>query len=811
MMRYMNIPEYRSQEIEKKWQKWWQEEGIYTTPRHVPGKENFYALSEFAYPSGNLHVGHWYAFAVPDIYARFKRMNGYNVLYPIGFDAFGLPAENAAIKRGVDPREWTYSNMDYMKGQLMSMGASFDWTRTLATCDPEYYKWTQWMFNQFYTNDLVERAMTKTNWCESCKTILANEQVVGGRCERCDTEVVQKDMAQWMLKITNFADALVDDLEKLPWDESIKQAQREWIGRSFGTEVTFKIKDQEIEFQSYTTRVETIFSAAFIVIAPEHNIVYDLKNYIENWSDVEIYIDQSIKKSDLNRQQSREKTGVELKGVTAINPANNQQIPIWIADFVLVNYGTGIVFGDAHDERDFEFAKKFKIPLTISVIPENQSSDEILNLETCYEKEGVMINSGEFDGLTTQSARQKIADWLVKRGSAKLTKKYRLRDWGISRQRYWGCPIPIVYDPQGNAHAVPDEHLPWVLPSDIDYTPDGTAPLARSQELRERTERIFGPGWTPEVDTMDTFVDSSWYFYRYLDPQNNIEFASNESMEDWMPVDYYFGGAEHTTMHLLYSRFWTKALHSIGLVSHDEPYDKRLNRGLILGPDGAKMSKSKGNVIDPDEVVFHVGADTVRMYLAFIGPFNEPGSYPWDPNGVVGIRRFLERIWRLSEKISPNTSSRYFQSVLHKTIKKVTDDIERLKLNTAISSLMILLNEAEKSETITQSDYESLLKMLAVFAPHISEELWQERLKHTESIHTLDWPVYNKSLLVDDETNLAIQINGKVRGEIILPTDSTEDIVREHVLKLPEIQKWIDGRDIIKFIYVPGRIINIVV
>lgn len=877
------MKQYDSMAIEKKWQQYWQENKTFKTKDLVEGKENFYALSEFAYPSGNLHVGHWYAFAVPDIYARFKRMSGYNVLYPMGFDAFGLPAENAAIKRGLDPRKWTYENMDYMKNQLKSMGASFDWDRLIATCDPDYYKWTQWMFTEFYKNNLVERAITKTNWCESCKTVLANEQVVSGTCERCGNQVTQRDIAQWMLKITEFADELIDDLDTLDWDDSIKQSQREWIGRKEGSEISFPIsqvlnentifgekkesaykqtlsnglyKYINFKIDIFTTRADTLFGATYIVLAPEHELIQNLKNQIENWDEVENYLKEVEKKSDLERQQSKEKTGVELRGITVINPATKDEIPVWVADYVLAHFGTGAVMAvPAHDERDCEFALKYNLPFKFVVLPsagemgnsrplvtsgENafilsagaieEVGQKQINAEWnamydllsevhdnngllpigkrfCCTFEGKLINSPGFNTKISEEARSLI----TKHVDGEMKKTYRLRDWGISRQRYWGCPIPMVYDPEGNAHIVPEEHLPWILPDDVDHTPDGTAPLARSEELKKRTEEIFGKGWVPEVDTMDTFVDSSWYFYRYLDNKNNNEFSSQEALKKWMPIDMYFGGAEHTTMHLLYSRFWVKALHKLGYVEENEPYKGRLNRGLILGPDGAKMSKSKGNVIDPDEVVSHVGADAVRMYLAFIGPFNEPGNYPWDPNGVVGVRRFIERVWRLAEKVSDDKSSEELIKSLHKTIKKVSDDIERLKLNTAISSMMVFVNVAEKESSISKQDYEMFVKMFGTFAPHTAEEIWQEVLGNKESIHLTDWPHHNESLVIDNVIKLGVQVNGKIRAEIEIEPDANENFVKEKVLNLEDIKKWMDGKNIKKFIYVPGRIINIVI
>lgn len=848
-----DLQHFNAQEIEKKWQSYWEEHNTYVTPHKVEGKENFYTLSEFTYPSGNLHVGHWYAFAVPDIYARFKRMQGYNVLFPTGFDAFGLPAENAAIKRAADPKEWTWEHMEHMRNQLRTMGASFDWSREVVTADPSYYRWTQWMFNEFYKNDLVYRAITKVNWCEHDKTILANEQVVNGRCERCDNEVVQKDMPQWMLRITNFADALVDDLDTLDWDHSIKQAQREWIGRKEGSIIPFKINtDDSSNIEVFTTRADTLFGVTYLVLAPEHSSVQDFKDNIENWDEVESYIQKVSKKSDLERQQATEKTGVQLKGITAINPATHEPIPVWIADYVLAHFATGAVMAvPAHDERDAEFALKHNLPFKFVVLPsagevgnsrelvlsgenhtvvnakEGKSGQEAINAQWntfydvigtvtdgklpkgsrfCCTFEGKVINSGEYNGQPTELAKTNI----TKDVGGSMTTTYRLKDWGISRQRYWGCPIPMVYDPEGNPHPVPEEHLPWTLPTDVDHTPDGTAPLARSEELKKRTEEIFGEGWTPEVDTMDTFVDSSWYFYRYLDSKNENEFASKKVLKDWMPVSQYFGGAEHTTMHLLYSRFWTKALYSLGLVNESEPYQHRLNRGLILGPDGQKMSKSKGNVIDPDDVVSHVGADTVRTYLAFIGPFNEPGSYPWDPNGVVGVRRFLDRVYRLKGRISDNTSPEEVTRELHKTIKKVTEDMQRFKFNTAISAMMILVNTIEKSASISKDDYQIVLQLVACFAPHLSEELWFS-LGNTDSIHTSAWPIYDESLIIESQQILAVQINGKVRAEVGLSPDATEEEVKTVVFDNKEVQKWLDGNEPKKFIYVPGRIINIVV
>lgn len=762
---------YDHKDIEKKWQDRWEEEGLYKTPNKVLGKDNHYTLVEFSYPSGNLHVGHWYAFSMPDMFARYKRMRGYNSLYPMGFDAFGLPAERAAILHGKNPKDWTYKNMEYMQNQLRSMGASFDWNRRVVTSDPEYYRWTQWMFNQFYKNDLAYKANTKVNWCPTDKTILANEQVIDGKCDRCGTEVEQKDQEQWMLKITEFADALVDDLEDLDWNDAIKEAQKSWIGRSEGSEISFKLSSGD-SVDVFTTRADTLFGVTYVVLAPEHPLVHKLLDQVENKQEVEKYIEETKKKSELDRQQAKEKTGVELKGIKAINPVNGEEVPVWIADYVLAGYGTGAVMAvPAHDERDAEFAEKYGLPIL------------------------------ERDFVDKKEITEKVG--------GRLVKNYRLRDWGISRQRYWGCPIPIVYDPEGNAHAVPDEHLPWLLPEDVDHTPDGTAPLARSKEFFERTEKIFGAGWKPEVETMDAFVDSSWYFYRYLDPKNEKEFCSTDAQKDFMPIDIYFGGAEHTTMHLLYSRFWVKALRKIGLTNINEPYTRRINRSLILGPDGNKMSKSKGNVIDPDEVVGFVGADTVRTYLAFIGPYGATSHYPWDPNGVVGIRRFIERFCKTAELITQeNTKS--LDTLLHKTIKKVTDDIERYKFNTAISAIMIFINEVEKEKKISKEQYSQVVKLLSPLAPHVSEEIWREVLGNSNSVHLEDWPVYDESLIKDEEVNISVSVNGKSRSLVKVPFDSEEEFVLSEVKEDQNLSKWIDGKNIKKVIFVPNKIINII-
>lgn len=935
-------------EFEKKWQEKWQEDGIYNVGERDPQKEKEYVLVELPYPSGNLHIGHWYAFAVPDIYVRYRRMNGVQVAYPMGFDAFGLPAENAAIKRSINPREWTESNIEYMKGQLSSMGNAFSWDMTASTIDPDYYRWTQWMFTKFFENDIAYRGSGNVNWCPGCNTVIANEQVqTDGTCERCDSAVEKKDMPQWMMRITKYADRLVDDLNDLDWPEHIKDSQRNWIGRSEGAEIDFMLSTGD-QVTVFTTRPDTLFGATYMVLAPEHALVAKNKEIITNWSEVEAYVKEAAQIDEEDRlNDTKEKTGVKLEGISATNPANGEEIPVYIADYVLATYGTGAIMAvPAHDERDFAFATKYGIPVKQVVVtcaddtnnppqegfeeikrntvivhlkdkstgkfamldwhgtlegistaimggieegqtPEDAALAEIkeeaaisgvkivkklrwetaakycashkkqnrcahsyvflaevesldsqgeisekekkihtlvwededkvlshltpdhqklvwtlLNEEQALIGSGYLMNSGEFDDMNSEEA--KIA--ITKKVGGRMTNTYRLRDWSIGRQRFWGVPIPIVYDPEGNAHAVPKEHLPWLLPEDVDYKPTGEAPLAKSDELKKRTEDIFGKGWKPEVETMDTFVDSSWYFLRYIDNQCKEVPASLDKQKDWMPIDIYFGGAEHTTMHLLYSRFWQKALFDLGLVTTEEPYKRRINRGLILGPDGNKMSKSKGNVVDPDEQVERVGSDTVKMYLAFMGPYGEVANYPWDMGGIAGIHRFLERVNGLNEHISDEENLETTR-LLHKTIKKVTSDIKQLKFNTAISAMMVFVNHVERS-SITSDGYATLLRLLAPFAPHLTEQLYSEL--ENESIHISTWPSYDEALTIDSEVTIGVQINGKVRGEITIAPDADENMALEAAKASENIAQKLTVGELVKVIYVPGRILNLI-
>ena len=791
---------YDHRDIEKKAREKWAGLDLYTTDLSDTSKEPYYLLVEFPYPSGDLHIGHWYAFAVTDIYARMLRARGKNVLFPIGFDAFGLPAENAAIKNNLDPKEWTYTNIEHMREQLKSMGASFDWSKEVIACDPSYYQWTQWLFTKLFEHGLAEHREAPVKWCPKDQTVLANEQVIDGHCERCGTEVEEKRLTQWFLKITDYAERLLAGLDTLPWREEIKEAQRAWIGKSEGARIKFEIRNpkSETKIEVFTTRPDTIFGATYLVVAPEHPMAKEYRSQ----TSVKSYLEATAKKTERERSENKEKTGVRIGGAMAINPATKEEIPIYVADYVLGSYGTGAVMAvPAHDERDFEFAKKFDLPI-LEVVKNGGT-----NLP--YTGTGILANSGEYTGRDNEEATGDI----VKFVGGETTTQYRIRDWLVSRQRYWGCPIPIVYDPEGKPHTVPAEHLPWLLPTDVDFRPTGKAPLASSKEFKERVSRIFGEGWTPEYDTLDTFVDSSWYFLRYLDPKDSHDFSDAALMKKWLPINRYSGGSEHTTMHVLYARFFMKALYDLALVPVDEPFNERFNRGLIMGPDGSKMSKSKGNVVNPDEFVQKYGADAVRVYLAFIGPYNEPGSYPWNLTGVAAMRKFLDRVERLvdghpmsksAEDIKCPTSVQ--QSVARATVK-VADDGDRFKFNTGIAALMTLVNELEDLETIPRSVLTDLVIMLAPFAPHLAEHLW-EKLGGEGSVHQQAWPTATIDAVSTGE--VVVQVNGKRRGSTTLTINVSEETAVKEALKISAVVTALVGKEPRRVVYVPGKIVNFV-
>ncbi len=793
--------------IENKWQRKWSKEKLYDVKERDEELQKEYILVEWPYPSGNLHIGHWYAFAVPDIYVRYKRMSGIQVLYPMGFDAFGLPAENAAIKHCVDPKKWTEQNVKTMRQQLDSMGASFSWNKTCNSTDTDYYMWTQWMFTKLFDAGLAYKGVSIVNWDPIDNTVIANEQVLpDGTSDRSGAVVEKKEMPQWMLRITNYADRLIDDLDELDWPEHIKESQRQWIGRSFGAEIDFMLSTRDY-ISCFTTRADTLFGVTYLAISPEHPLIDKIAHYIKNISEVKDYQSKSIQTDEKERLDiTREKTGVKLEGVYAFNPATNESIPIYVADYVLMNYGTGSVMGvPAHDKRDYKFATTHNLDIKQVIQADPTKDNTQSDVTDCIIYEGILCNSGDFNGIHSSEAKQMIVSHF--KGKAKNI--YRLRDWSIGRQRYWGTPIPIVYDPSGNPHPIPLEHLPWKLPEDVDFKPTGQPPLAKSKELLQRTERIFGKGWKPEVETMDTFVDSSWYFLRYTDPSNTEAPFSQTLLQKWMPIDVYFGGPEHTTMHLLYARFWQKALFDIKLTIFNEPFLKRINRGLLLGTDGNKMSKSKGNVIDPDKQVELVGADTVRMYLAFLGPY-EGSNYPWDSGGVAGIRRFLERVYGLVDLINEigNTDVKVIQQ-LHKTASKIHNDVPQYKFNTAISALMVCVNTMEKAP-FTKVELIFFIKLIAPFAPHLAEEMWSE-LGQRGSVHKTNIPTPDPKQLIEVTSTIGVQINGKTRGSITVEIDANEEAVMQAVRDSSILRSKISNCEIKNVIYKPGKILNIII
>lgn len=961
--------DYEHKKIEPEIQKLWEKEGLYKTPENPKAERKRYVLDMFPYPSGaGLHVGHVEGYTATDIYSRFLRMSGFDVMHPMGWDAFGLPAENYAVKTGIHPSETTQKAVDNFTLQINKLGLSYDWSRELNTSSQEYFKWTQWLFLLFYKNGLAYKKKAAVNWCPGCQTVLANEQVVDGFCERCGTAVVKKDMEQWFFNITRYSDELIKDLDTIDWPESTKAAQRNWVGKSEGAEIIFPMKksfnyvlvhgfaggsdkhfipwlkeelesrensvvipalpnpkepnvEEQIEFlkkevdftedtivvahslgsvvalkaieslshkiqklvlvggfldanihsdkkyfdtfnwnfdfekikknvheivilhdghddvipheqaenleqklggllvhtqatephfrskeedvvlraslagiTAFTTRPDTLFGATYMVLAPEHPLIAAHKRDIKNIQEVEGYVELAKNKSDVERNaQGKDKTGVKIEGVSVINPGTGKPIPVYVADYVLPGYGSGAIMAvPAHDERDFEFAKAFDLPIIEVVDGEG---------ELPRGQHGALVNSGVFTGLVSDEAKSQIVAHVG--GVSKTV--YRLRDWLVSRQRYWGAPIPIVYDPDGIPHAIPEEHLPWKLPIDVDYNPKGTAPLGSSKELRERTEKIFGKGWTPEIDTMDTFVDSSWYFLRFTDPHNTNVFADQKKIKEWLPVDTYVGGAEHSVLHLLYARFFTKALRDLGFLNIDEPFTRLRHQGMILGPDGEKMSKSKGNIVNPDDMIERFGADTLRVYEMFMGPFNQAKA--WSIDNMVGVRRFIEKVWRLHEKVSDKVSEE--SGLMAKTIKKVSEDIPEFRLNTVVSALMICANAFEKKEHIATKDYRTFLQLLAPLAPHITDALWRE-LGEKQSIHNSAWPTYDESALEEEVESYAVQVNGKVRDTITVDVGLKDEEIFE-LARTEKVEKWIDGGEVKRAIVVRGKIVSFVV
>ena len=805
---------YNFKEIEEKWQKKWYTEGTFNAKDDYSQKK-WYGLIEFPYPSGQgLHVGHPRSYTALDIIARKKRMEGYNVLYPIGFDAFGLPAENYAIKNHVHPKVITEKNIAHFTEQLKALGFSFDWSRVVNTTDPNYYKWTQWIFIQLFKHGLAYKATMPINFCTGCKVGLANEEVVNGVCERCGSKEVKKEKSQWMLKITEYAQRLIDDLDDVDYLEKIKTQQKNWIGRSEGAEVKFKIKNYDKELVVYTTRPDTLFGATYMVVAPEHPIIQELESEITNLEEVKAYQKQAQMKSDFERSElNKEKTGVELKGIKAINPLTGTEIPIWVSDYVLITYGTGAIMAvPAHDDRDFAFAKKFDLPITQVIKP---MSDDVVCDVT---KEpftdvttGRLINSGFLNSLSVEDAKKKVIDYLEEQKIGTRKVNYKLRDWVFSRQRYWGEPIPMVYCEDCGWVPVPEDELPLVLPDIDDYEPgeNGESPLAKHTEWINTKCPHCGKPAKRETDTMPQWAGSSWYFLRYMDPHNDKALASKEALEYWSPVDWYNGGMEHTTLHLLYSRFWHKFLYDIGVVPTKEPYQKRTSHGMILGSNGEKMSKSKGNVVNPDDIVAEFGADTFRIYEMFMGPFDQ--TAPWSMESIRGCNKFLDRVWNLQDfLVEGDTYSPEFEKMMHKAIKKVSSDIEEMKFNTCVSTFMTMVNEFYRAKKINKAEFKTLLHLLNPFVPHMTEELF-EILSEKDTIANTPWPTYDEAKTIDDEIEIPIQVNGKVKATILVALDTEEPLVKEKVHEVPAIQNATAGKTIVKEIYVKNKIYNIVV
>ena len=799
---------YDHKQVEKKWQDIWDEKQCFHA-ENDSDKEKFYALVEFPYPSGQgLHVGHPRSYTALDIVARKKRMQGYNVLYPMGWDAFGLPTENFAIKNHVHPAEVTKKNIARFKSQLKSLGLSFDWSREINTTDPSYYKWTQWIFLQLFKKGLAYKKEMSVNWCTSCKCVLANEEVVNGVCERCGSEVVHKTESQWMLAITKYAQRLIDDLDDVDYIERVKIQQRNWIGRSTGAEVDFKTTEGDT-LTVYTTRPDTLFGATYMVISPEHPMIEQWADKLNNIEDVRAYREEAARKSDFERTElNKDKTGVKLDGVAAINPVNGKQIPIFVSDYVLMGYGTGAIMAvPAHDDRDWEFAKKFGCEI-IEVVSGGEDVQKAAF--TAKDETGILVNSDFLNGKTVKDAIPAMIEWLGEKGIGHAKVQYKLRDWVFSRQRYWGEPIPIVKCDKCGYVALPEDQLPLELPNVTSYEPtdNGESPLAHMTDWVNTTCPCCGGPAKRETDTMPQWAGSSWYFLRYMDPHNDKALASPEALKYWSPVDWYNGGMEHTTLHLLYSRFWHKFLYDIGVVPTKEPYAKRTSHGMILGENGEKMSKSRGNVVNPDEIVDTYGADTMRLYEMFIGDFEK--AAPWSPKSIKGCRRFLERVWALADKVQDgDTYSEQHEVLMNRTIKKVGEDADNLKANTAIAALMTMLNEFY-DKGVNKAEYKTFLALLNPFAPHITEELWQQ-LGETGLLSVAPWPTYDEAKTVESTVELAVQVNGKLKCTIKLAVDADKQTAIDTALAEEKVQHAIEGKQIVKQIVVPGKIVNLVV
>ena len=799
---------YDHKQVEKKWQDIWDEKQCFKA-ENGSDKEKFYALVEFPYPSGQgLHVGHPRSYTALDIVARKKRMQGYNVLYPMGWDAFGLPTENFAIKNHVHPAEVTKKNIARFKSQLKSLGLSFDWSREINTTDPSYYKWTQWIFLQLFKKGLAYKKEMSVNWCTSCKCVLANEEVVNGVCERCGSEVVHKTKSQWMLAITKYAQRLIDDLDDVNYIERVKIQQKNWIGRSTGAEVDFKTTEGDT-LTVYTTRPDTLFGATYMVISPEHPMIEQWADKLNNIADVRAYREEAARKSDFERTElNKDKTGVKLEGVAAINPVNGKQIPIFVSDYVLMGYGTGAIMAvPAHDDRDWEFAKKFGCEI-IEVVSGGEDVQKAAF--TAKDETGILVNSDFLNGKTVKDAIPAMIEWLGEKGIGRAKVQYKLRDWVFSRQRYWGEPIPIVKCDKCGYVPLPGDQLPLELPNVHTYEPtdNGESPLAHMTDWVNTTCPCCGGPAKRETDTMPQWAGSSWYFLRYMDPHNDKALASKEALEYWSPVDWYNGGMEHTTLHLLYSRFWHKFLYDIGVVPTKEPYAKRTSHGMILGENGEKMSKSRGNVVNPDEIVDVYGADTMRLYEMFIGDFEK--AAPWSPKSIKGCRRFLERVWSLAEKVQDGDEySKEHEALMHRTIKKVGEDADSLKANTAIAALMTMLNEFY-DKGVNKAEYKTFLALLNPFAPHITEELWQQ-LGETGLLSVAPWPAYDEAKTVESTVEMAVQVNGKLKGTIKLAADADKQAAIDAALAEEKVQHAIEGKQIVKQIVVPGKIVNLVV